>query len=461
MSLPGRRYHLTTFGCQMNEHDSERMRGVLEANGWSPAADPEEADLLLFNTCSVRESAESRLLGRLGDARRLKNERPDRLIAIAGCFAQSRREDIFRDLPFLDIAIGPGDIGELAALAEAAAAQSTPVSSFSIESVPIGGLPARRIDPYRAWVQVMTGCTNFCSYCVVPSVRGPERSRPAPEIIGEVERLVDEGVVEITLLGQNVNSYGLDRNTSDNGGAGRDSQPGGHSFASLLGRLDDVKGLRRIRFITSHPKDLGDDLVEAMRDLPSVCEHLHLPVQSGSNRILGRMNRGYTREHYLELVAGLYRQIPGLALTTDIIIGFPGEKEEDFYRTMTLAAECRYDGAFTFLYSPRPGTEAADFPGRIPDTTKKRRMNELVGLTQSMALAKNEALLGSVEEVLIEGPSRHGEGLWRGRTRRNKIVNFKPLSVGLGAGDFTDVKIDSATSTTLKGVQTPPSAAGD
>ncbi len=428
----------------MNEHDSERMRGVLEENGWSPTADPEEADLLLFNTCSVRESAESRLLGRLGEARRLKNERPGRLIAIAGCFAQSRREDIFRDLPFVDIAFGPGDIGELAALAETAAG-SAPASSFTFASAPSGGLPARRIDPYRAWVQVITGCTNFCSYCVVPGVRGPECSRPASDIVAEVERLVAEGVVEVTLLGQNVNSYGLDLG-------------GGWSFSSLLGMLDGIKGLRRIRFTTSHPKDLGDDLVDAMRDLPSVCEHLHLPVQSGSNRILSRMNRGYTREHYLELVSGIYSCVPGVALTTDIIIGFPGEKEEDFYRTMTLAAECRYDGAFTFLYSPRPGTEAADFPGRIPETTKKRRMQELVGLIQAMALAKNEGLVGSVEEVLIEGPSRHGEGLLRGRTRGNKIVNFSPFSSGLGAGDFADVNIESATSTTLKGVQTPPRA---
>lgn len=439
-------YYLTTFGCQMNEHDSECIRGVLETGGWSPADSPEDADLLLFNTCSVRGSAVNRLLGRLGEARRLKNEQPERLIALAGCFAQSRRDSLFHELPFIDIAIGPQNIGELPALIEAAASGSSSAYAFDGADSPSADLPIRRSDRHRAWVQVMTGCTNFCSYCVVPLVRGPERSRPADDIVEEVRRLVDEGVVEVTLLGQNINSYGLDIGP---GTARR------INFAGLLTRLDDIDGLRRIRFTTSHPKDLNSDLIEAIRALPSVCEHLHLPVQSGSNCVLKRMKRGYTREHYLELVAGLYSGVPGLALTTDIIVGFPGEKEEDFHCTMTLAGECRFDGAFTFVYSPRPETEAAGLTGRIPEATLKRRMHELVSLTQQIALAKNEKLIGSTAEVLIEGPSRHGDGMWRGRTRQNKIVNFSAggSSEEPATGSFVKVTIDSATSTTLKGRQ--------
>lgn len=440
------RYHLTTFGCQMNEHDSERIRGVLEENDWLPADDPEAADLLIFNTCSVRESAVNRLLGRLGEARRLKTERPERLIALAGCFAQSRQTAIFHDLTFLDIAFGPRNIGELPALIEGARSGSAPASSFTDNKILSGGLPSRRGDDYRAWVQVMTGCTNCCSYCVVPGVRGPERSRPVSDIVEETRRLVDDGVVEVTLLGQNVNNFGLDLDTS-----GGRSQ----SFAALLEMLDSINGLRRIRFTTSHPKDLGPDLIEAIRDLPAVCEHLHLPVQSGSDRILGRMNRGYNRDHYLELVGLIKKEVPDISLTTDIIIGFPGEKEEDYFRTMTLAGECRFDGAFTFVYSARAGTEAALFPGRIPEVTIKRRMHELVSLTQQIALAKNQALAGSEVELLIEGPSRQGGSQWRGRTRQNKIVNFTAAgsSSAPATGSFTLVTIDSATSTTLKGHQ--------
>ncbi|MDO8736462.1 MAG: tRNA (N6-isopentenyl adenosine(37)-C2)-methylthiotransferase MiaB [Thermoleophilia bacterium] len=436
--MNSRRYHLTTFGCQMNEHDSERIRGVLEESGWLAVDDAELADLLIFNTCSVRESAENRLLGRLGEARRLKNERPERLVALAGCFAQSRQAEIFDELPFLDIAFGPRNIGDLPALVDAAESSAAPVSSFEDTLAHSGELPSRRLDRYRAWVQVMTGCTNFCSYCIVPSVRGPERSRRPADIIDEVKRLVLDGVVEVTLLGQNVNSYGPEI-----------------SFASLLTDLDAIDGLRRIRFMTSHPKDLSPELIEAIRDLPSVCEHIHLPVQSGSNRVLDRMNRGYTREHYLGLIASLKERVPGIAITTDMIIGFPGEKEEDFYRTMTLAGECRFDGAFTFLYSPRSGTEAAGLTGQIPSGTMKRRMGELIGLTQQTALANNELLLGTAVEVLIEGPSRQGGGQWRGRTRTNKVVNFSAAETGdpPEAGAFAQVNIDSVTSTTLRATQ--------
>lgn len=436
-------YHLTTLGCQMNDHDSERIRGVLEEHGWQPAVDPEDADLLVFNTCAVRESAESRLLGRLGEARRLKAERPSRLVAVGGCFAQSRKEQLFQELPFLDVAFGPGNIGELPTLLEATAAGSQTACSFEDNPVPSAGLPSRRIDPYRAWVQAMTGCTNYCSYCVVPHVRGPERSRPAAEIVSEVERLVEDGVVEITVLGQNVNAYGLDGNS---GGAGATD------FAGLLEMLDGIEGLQRIRFTTSHPKDLSDNLITAVRDLPAVCEHLHLPAQSGSTRILKRMKRAYTREQYQNLIGNIRNEVLDIALTTDLIVGFPGEREDDFYQTMKLAEQCRFDGAFTFRYSPRPGTAAAELAGRVPEITIGRRMQELVQSVHEIAREINLGLVGREVEVLVEGPSRRGEGQLRGRTRTNKIVNFTAGRAGEAAvGELASIKIESATSTTLKG----------
>jgi tRNA-2-methylthio-N6-dimethylallyladenosine synthase len=431
----------------MNEHDSERIRGVLEECGWQQSGDPEEADLLVFNTCSVRETADSRLLGRLGEARRLKKERPERIVALGGCFAQNLQTRLFSDLPFLDIAFGPQNIGELPALIGTVMDGAGPAWAFNDNPMPSASLPSRRLNQSRAWVQVMTGCTNFCTYCVVPMVRGPERSRPSSQVIDEVERLVDDGVVEITLLGQNVNAYGLDLDPVS---------AGGEDFVSLLSRLNDITDLKRIRFTTSHPKDLGDDLIGAMRDLPKVCKHLHLPVQSGSNRILTRMKRGYTREHYLKLVENLYTQIPDVALTTDMIIGFPGEKEDDFHMTMKLAGRCRFDGAFTFIYSSRPGTEAADLPGLVPENTVKRRMREILGLVQGIATEKNEALVGSRQDIMIEGHSRHGDGLMRGRTSCNKIVNFRPFEhdgICETAGAVVPVRITAATSATLMGEQ--------
>lgn len=437
-----RNYHLTTFGCQMNEHDSERIRGVLEADGWRPVDDPEQADLLVFNTCAVRGSAESRLKGRLGEASRLKRERPDRLVALGGCFAQSRQQKIFTDLPFLDVAFGTQNIGELPALLAAAAEAAAARGSFLDNAMPSADLPGRRVSQHHAWVQVMTGCTNFCSYCIVPFVRGPERSRPAANVVDEVRRLVDDGVVEVTLLGQNVNAYGLDLNRGQ----------GAVEFPQLLARLDGIAGLKRLRFMTSHPRDLNGELIAAIRDLPSVCEHLHLPVQSGSSRILARMKRAYTRERYQEHIDALYTAVPALTLTTDLIVGFPGEQEEDFYRTLTLIEQCRFDSAFTFRYSPRPGTEAATLPGRVPEGTIKRRMREVVQLTQQVAGGKNAALAGTCQEVMVAGESRHGGGQFRARTRGNKVVNFTPVTgIQPAAGEILQVRIDAATSTTLVG----------
>lgn len=431
----------------MNEHDSERIRGVLELNGWNPVSDPEKADLLIYNTCSVRNSAESRLLGRLGEAKRLKNERPERIVALGGCFAQAKKDNLFDELLFLDVAFGPQNIAELPSLINAARSGSGPAGSFDESHLFSGELPARRAKDRRAWIQVMTGCTNFCSYCIVPQVRGPERSRPSRDIVTEVESLVEDGVVEICLLGQNVNAYGRE--------AG--AEAGEMTFAGLLEQLDAVKGLERIRFTTSHPKDLGVDLIEAIRDLPAVCEHMHLPAQSGSSKILKRMKRRYSRERYLELVAMLKDKIPSITITTDLIVGFPGEQEEDFFRTMTLVEACRFDGAFTFIFSARSGTEAARLPGTVPEVTVKRRIKELVRLVQEIAEERNRSYVGGEVEVMVEGPSRNGVGLLRGRTRGNKIVNFK-IDAGVIeplAGDLVTVAIEQSTSTTLTGRQLP------
>jgi tRNA-2-methylthio-N6-dimethylallyladenosine synthase len=460
-SIDNRTYHLTTFGCQMNDHDSERIRGVLESDGWEQAASQEGADLLVFNTCAVRESAESRLLGRLGEASRLKKENPQIIVAIAGCFAQSKGETIFRELPFVDVAFGPQNIAELPSLVARSVEKwksggAGHAGAFGESAASSGSLPSARSGGYHAWLQVMTGCTNFCSYCIVPFVRGPEQSRAASDILAEAESLARSGVKEITLLGQNVNAYGLDLPA----GAKRED------FAGLLAMIDAVPGIERIRFTTSHPRDLNDAIVGAMRDLPHVCEHLHLPVQSGSSRILARMKRGYSRDLYSGLIEKLYAEIPGISLTTDVIVGFPGEKEDDFHRTMTLAESCRFDGAFTFRFSPRSGTEASSLAGVVPEGTIRRRMRELVALTQEIALSKNRGLVGTLQEVMVEGESRQGGGQVRGRTRTNKIVNFEVGSAGpaeanrktpaksplkLDPGRIVTVKIESATSTTLKG----------
>lgn len=431
----------------MNEHDSERIRGVLESQGWAAVDDPEDAGLLVFNTCSVRESAVSRLKGRLGEASRLKKEKPGRLVALGGCFAQSRREEIFKELPFLDLAFGPENIGELPELLREVSQSPGSAGAFDENPHLSADLPSHRGSGHHAWVQAMTGCTNFCSYCIVPYVRGPERSRPAHQIVDEVKSLVQDGVVEITILGQNVNAYGLDLAPG----------AGATDFAGLLELVDAVAGLDRIRFTTSHPKDLDGRLISAIRDLSKVCEHLHLPAQSGADRILERMKRGYSRERYLDLVASLYEAIPDVALTTDLIVGFPGEKEDDFYRTITLVESCRFDGAFTFRYSPREGTEAADLPGRVPEVTIKRRLRELVERTQGIALERNQALVGSIRELMVEGPSRHGGGRYRGRTRGNKVVNFEPAAGHQPApGQLIRVCIENSTSTTLSGYMEPP-----
>jgi tRNA-2-methylthio-N6-dimethylallyladenosine synthase len=432
------RYHLTTFGCQMNAHDSERMKGMLERLGYREAQRRDDADLILFNTCTIRGSADERFLGNLGDAKRVKRLRPEAVVAVGGCWAQSQKEQVFRLFPFVDIAFGPGEVARLGELI--ARERLEAVGAFSFDGAFSGTLPAKRERPHQAWVQISVGCNSVCSYCIVPSVRGRERSRPLGELVAEVEALAADGVREVTLLGQNVNSYGRDL-----------PRPERATFAGLLRAAADVEGVWRVRYTSPHPKDMRADVIAAMAECPAVCEHLHLPAQSGSSRVLKAMRRTYDRRRYLELVARLREAIPDLSLTTDLIVGFPGETEGDFAETLSLVEECEYDGAYTFLYSPRPGTEAGErLADDVPAEVKRERMGRLVKVVQRTAAARAQRFVGSVREVLVEGPSRTDPGRLRGRLRQNIVVNF----VGAAApGELAQVRIDGATSTTLVGEQ--------
>ena len=427
-------YHLTTFGCQMNEHDSERMKGMLEAIGYREAAERAEADLILFNTCSIRESADSRFVAHLGEAKRLKRERPGRIVGVGGCWAQSVKEEVFERFPFVDVAFGPGQVHRLAEFltSESLTAQGY----FEFEGF-TGRLPAHRERPFQGWVQISVGCNCRCSYCIVPSTRGREVSRPFEELLEEVRGMAEEGVREITLLGQNVNSYG------------RELRPGRRSFAELLGALDPIEGIERIRYTSPHPKDMREDVIRAHAELPSVCEHIHLPVQSGSSRILRAMRRTYDRERYLDRVALIREHVPDVALTTDIIVGFPGESEEDFAQTLEVVEQVGYDSAFTFLFSARRGTEAAGITeGLVPHPIKVERMERLVEAVQRHARERAQRFVGRTLEVLVEGPSRTDPERLRGRTRHNKVVNFTGLAA---PGELAQVQIASATSQTLAG----------
>jgi tRNA-2-methylthio-N6-dimethylallyladenosine synthase len=435
-----RRYHVTTFGCQMNAHDSERIKGMLEELGLGEALSPEEADVLVFNTCTIREKPDTRLAAHLGDAKMLKERDPDRVIAVGGCYAEAQRESIFARYPFVDVAFGPGSIPHLAEWLGAGGV-GVARSSFGIadERRFAATLPMHRERPFQAWVQVSMGCNSKCAYCIVPAVRGREVSRRPGEIVAEVTRLSSEGVREITLLGQNVNSWGRDlRPEIDTG------------FGELLRACDAVDGIERIRFTSPHPKDFREPVIAAMAESRAVCEHIHLPLQSGSTRILKAMRRTYSRERYLQLVERLRGAIPDLALGTDIIVGFPGETEADFRETIEVVEAVGYDSAYTFVYSPRGGTEAAAMPDQVPDDVKRERIERLVDVVQRIGHERNQARVGLTEEVLVEGPSRTDAARLRGRTRRNTTVNF----VGdAGAGQLVDVEIDGATSTTLSGRQ--------
>jgi tRNA-2-methylthio-N6-dimethylallyladenosine synthase len=434
-----RSYHLTTFGCQMNEHDSERMKGMLESLGYEEADERAAADLILFNTCSIREKADNRLVGHLGEAKRLKAEDPGRVVGIGGCWSQSMKERVFELFPFVDVAFGPGQVHKLAEFltSDSLGAQGY----FEFEGF-TGHLPMKRGREFQAWVQISVGCNCVCSYCIVPSTRGREVSRPADELVAEVERLASEGVREVTLLGQNVCSYGRDLPPAPARGGAKTS------FAELLSMIDAVDGLERIRYTSPHPKDIREDVIRAHAELPSVCEHIHLPLQSGSSRVLKAMRRTYNRERYLDRVAMIRELVPDCAITTDIIVGFPGETDADFEETMEVVERVGYDSAFTFIFSPRRGTLAADLEDQVTHEVKQERMERLVEAVQRHATQRAQRFVGRTMEVLVEGASRTDASKLRGRTRHNKTVNFTGVAA---PGELASVEIESATSTTLAG----------
>src|SRR5207249_7457012 len=440
-----RRYHVTTFGSQMNAHDTERIKGLLEELGLGESPTADDADVVVFNTCTIREKPDTKLAAYLGDAAARKREDPDRVIAVGGCYAEAQRERIFERYPFVDVAFGPGSIAHLAEWLGAGGA-GVARGRFGLDERDFAAeLPMHRERSYQAWVQVSMGCNSICSYCIVPAVRGREQSRRPGEIVAEITQLARQGVREVTLLGQNVNSWGRDLQLEPR-----------MEFGGLLRTVADVDGIVRVRFTSPHPKDFREPVIQAMAECAAVCEHTHLPLQSGSTRILKAMRRTYSRERYLELVQRMRTAIPDLALTTDLIVGFPGETDADFEETLDAVAEVGFDGAYTFIFSPRQGTEAATMAGQVPDHVKHERVERLIELVQRSAHERNRERIGGVEEVLVEGPSRTDPALLRGRTRRNTTVNFAGTAA---PGELVPVEIQHATSTTLRGVERAPVAA--
>jgi tRNA-2-methylthio-N6-dimethylallyladenosine synthase len=434
-----RKYLLRTYGCQMNEHDSERIAGLLEADGMEVAAGLDDADVVVLNTCCIRENADNKLYGNLGHLKAIKQTRPDLQIVVAGCLAQKDRDLVRERAPHVDVVLGTHNVHRAATLVHDAR-RSGPITEIFDATDPDdadafpSALPVRREVPYAAWVTIQIGCDNRCAFCIVPSVRGKEISRPVEEIVAEVERLATDGVVEITLLGQNVNSYG------------RDLTKRRPLFAELLRAVGAVEGIRRVRFTSPHPKDLRPETVAAMAETPSVCEHLHLPLQAGSDRTLAAMHRGYTGQRYLERLWSARGAIADLAVTTDLIVGFPGESNDDFARTLDVVAAAEYDSAYTFVFSPRPGTEAArrvsDFVA--PDVVAER-FERLRVVVERSALAKHRARIGRIEEVLVEGPSKKDAAAFTGRTRQNKLVHFVPdVGATMRPGTFASLRITDA-----------------
>ncbi len=433
------KYSLSTFGCQMNENDSERLAGMLAEMGYIETDNAEESDLIIFNTCCVRENAEVKVYGHLGALKKVKRERPDTVIAVCGCMMQQKEivEHIRKKYRHVELIFGTHNLYKFPELLfDTINSRTTIVDVWESTGSIVEDLPIERKDGIKAWVTVMYGCNNFCSYCIVPYVRGRERSRNIHDIVNEVRTLGRQGYKEITLLGQNVNSYGKDKQD-------------GTSFGSLLRELDKIDGIERIRFMTSHPKDLSEELIHAMRDCRKVCEHLHLPIQAGSSRILEEMNRKYSKEHYLSLIEKLRRHIPGIALSTDIIVGFPGESGEDFEHTLEVLEQVRYDSAYTFLYSKRTGTPAAKMESQVSEEVKKERFQKLLEVQNRISKEINDQLKGRILEVLVEGLSKNSEKKYTGRTRTNKIVNFEGSSDMVGK--LVNVRINRIQTWSLEG----------
>lgn len=430
-------YHIETYGCQMNVRDSEIMAGLMERQGYREQPRAEQADIIIFNTCSVRHSAENKVYGKLGEYVKLKRQKPELIVAFGGCMAQLPEVVAKVQRLGVDVVFGTHNLHELPHLInEYRQHHQKVVRVWPGHTGVIEDLPSHRKEGIGAFVNIMYGCNNFCSYCIVPYTRGRERSRHPRDIIREVEQLAKEGFREVTFLGQNVNSYGQGL-----------SDP--YSFADLLRWADQIEGIARIRFTTSHPKDMSEQLMDAIAEGDKICEHIHVPLQAGSDRILKAMNRGYTRDHYLQLAHKMRERIPGVAITSDLIVGFPGETEEDFEATLDMVRQVRFDAAFTFMYSIRSGTRAATMPGQVDPTIKKDRLLRLNELQYGIALDLNRSLEGKVEEVLVEGPSKTNPDNLTGRTRNNRIVLFKGSDQLIGR--LVQVKITTGKTFSLFG----------
>ncbi len=433
-----RKFLVRTFGCQMNEHDSERLAGLLEAEGMEPAQGLDDADVVVFNTCCIRENADNRLYGNLGQLKELRDRKPGLQIAVGGCLAQKDRELVRQRAPHVDVVFGTHNLARAPELLRKAAAEGPVVEVLdapdpaAADQAP--ALSAVRELPYAGWVTIQTGCDNSCAFCIVPTVRGPEVSRPFDDLVAEVGVLAGRGVTEVTLLGQNVNSYG------------RDLTRRRPLFADLLRAVGSVEGIRRVRFTSPHPKDLRPETIAAMAETPAVCNHLHLPLQSGSDRVLSAMRRGYTAARYLERLAAARSAVADLAVTTDIIVGFPGETDDEFEDTLAVVAEAGFDSAYTFIFSPRPGTRAAAMEDRfVPPEVVSERFERLRAVVERSALMRHDARVGMVEEVLVEGPSRRDRARTTGRTTQNKLVHFEPPEgESLEPGSFATVRVTAA-----------------
>ena len=438
-----KKFHITTFGCQMNEHDSETIAGMLIEKGYQQAKDRKDANIVIFNTCSIRENADKRFFGTLGQLKKKKMEQRENFtVCVCGCMMQQQHiiDTLKAKYPWVDIIFGTHNLHELPVLLDNLYNEKQKQLSVLQEGGEIvEGLPAERLFKHKAFVNIMYGCNNFCTYCIVPYTRGRERSRKPDDILREIRKLAADGVKEVMLLGQNVNSY---KGVSKEG-------LGTCDFADLIHLIDEVEGIERIRFMTSHPKDLSDKLINTFRECKKLCHYFHLPVQAGSSRVLRQMNRRYTREAYLELVKKLREVDPDMAVSTDIIVGFPGETEVEFNETLTLCEEVRYDSAFTFLYSIRKGTPAAEYDDQIPENVKHERFNKLVEVINRISAEKNAEYVGRIERVLVDGPSKTNSRTYGGRTETFKLVNFQGTPEMVGK--IVDVRITASNTFSLEG----------
>lgn len=438
METKQKTYYIFNYGCQMNASDTEHYAGQLEELGYMPAEDFHTADVIIVNTCCVRESAEKKIAGKIGELKNVKTKNPEVVICVAGCMAQKDGEKLLKKHPQVDLLLGTAYVNDFKNILTdyMADRKGALYTDLTIHQSEFEGKMVRQ-SPFSAWIPIMYGCNNFCTYCIVPYVRGRERSRAIENIVAEIEQAVKEGYKEFTLLGQNVNSYGKDFGEKD-------------AFAKLLRRVNEIEGVERVRYMTSHPRDMNEEVIKAVAECEHVCENFHVPFQAGSDEILRKMNRGYTREKYLELIKMIRSYVPDAAITTDIIVGFPGETEQDFEDTLALVQEVGFDAAFTFIYSKRSGTPAAKMEGQVPLDVKKDRLNRLMEVQNLSSLHRNEKMLGKIVEVLAEGPSRN-PAVWTGRTRTNKIVLWPVEGKVYQPGDKVMVKVDTAQTWLVKG----------